>query len=48
MVLGQPTGYPVIPDEDMIKLGDYFEQNFDENTELSPRKLQQAVMFMLM
>ncbi len=38
----------MIPDEDMIKLGDFFEQNFDGTTEISPRKLQQAVMFMIM
>ena len=32
----------------MIKLGDFFYPNFQEEVELSPRKLQNAVMFMLM
>ncbi len=32
----------------MIKLGDYFYQDFSADQEFSPKKLQQAVMFSLM
>lgn len=46
--LGSTSSFPVIPDEDMICLGDYFYQDFDNATEVNPKKLQQAVLFSLM
>ncbi len=48
MGLGSTISFPVIPDEDMIKLGDYFEQDFSGKVLVNPWKLQQAVMFMVM
>ena len=39
------NSFPVIPDEDMEHLGNYFYQNFDNIDIVNPKKLQQAVIF---
>ncbi len=43
--LGSTKSFPVIPDKDMERLGDYFYQDF--NKEVNPKKLQQAVIYTL-
>ena len=45
--LGSTCSFPVIPDEDMIKLGNHFHQDFQNGT-IDPKKLQQTVLFCLM
>lgn len=46
---GSTDSFPTIPDEDMLKLGNYFCQEINDPTAiLSPKKLQEAVMFFLM